>query len=29
LGLGAKSGYRVGELRGDGVWTVYVDVHIQ
>jgi hypothetical protein len=29
LGLAAKSGYRVGELRGDGIWTVYVDVRIQ
>ena len=30
LGLAAKSGYRVGELRaGDHLWTVYVDVRIQ
>jgi hypothetical protein len=29
LGLGTKSGYRVGEIRRDNGWTVYVDVLIQ
>jgi hypothetical protein len=29
LGLGSKSGYRVGEVRRDKGWTVYVDVLIQ
>jgi|GEM_PF-1506373 hypothetical protein len=29
LGLGSKSGYRVGEIRRDNGWTIYVDVLTQ
>ena len=29
LGLGSKTGYRVGEIRRDQGWTVYMDVLIR